>query len=97
MSLFRNIVLAAVIAGLLSGLMLTVMQSFATVPLIVQAETFEGAGAEAGHSHDAAAPADHHDDAEAWMPADGAERFLYTAAANMLAGIGFALLLVTAA
>jgi cobalt transporter subunit CbtA len=103
MPLFRNIVLAAVIAGLLSGLMLTVMQSFATVPLIVQAETFEDAGAEAGHSHDqahshdAAAPTDHQHDAEAWMPADGAERFLYTAAANMLAGIGFALLLVTAA
>lgn len=103
MSLFRNIVLAAVIAGLLSGLVLTLMQSVATVPLIIQAEGFEGAPAEAGHSHDlahshdGAAPVDHHHDAEAWMPADGAERFLYTAAANMLAGIGFALLLVTAA
>ncbi len=103
MSLFRNIVLAAVIAGLLSGLVLTAMQSFATIPLITHAESFEGAGGEAGHSHDhghshdATTPADHHHDAEAWMPADGAERFLYTAAANMLAGIGFALLLVTVA
>ena len=103
MSLFRNIVLAAMIAGFLSGLLLTVMQSFATIPLIIHAETFEGGEAEADHGHDAthshdeAAAADHHHDSEAWMPADGLERFFYTAAANMLAGIGFALVLLTAA
>lgn len=102
MSLFRNIVLAAMIAGLVSGLLLTAMQSFATIPLIVHAETFEGGEAEADHSHDAAhshdgAAADHHHDPEAWMPADGFERFFYTAAANILAGIGFALVLLTAA
>lgn len=103
MSLFRNIVLAAVTAGFLSGLLLTAMQSFATIPLIIHAETFEGGEAEAGHSHDAThshdetAAADHHHDPEAWMPADGLERFLYTAAANALAGIGFALVLLTAA
>ncbi len=103
MSLFRNIVLAAVIAGLVSGLLLTVMQSLATIPLIIHAETFEGGAAEghdhgpqAGHAHDAAA-ADHHHDPEAWAPAEGFERFFYTAGANMLAGIGFALVLLTAA
>jgi len=100
MSLFRNIVFTAVIAGLLSGLLLTVMQSFSTVPLILQAETYENAGAEAGHSHShdavpaAGAPAGHSHDEEAWMPADGFERFIYTAGADMLAGIGFALVLI---
>ena len=44
MSLFRNIVFTAVVAGLLSGLLLTAMQSFSTVPLIMEAETFESAG-----------------------------------------------------
>ncbi|UIK05338.1 CbtA family protein [Neorhizobium galegae] len=100
MSLFRNIVFTAVIAGLLSGLLLTVMQSFSTVPLILQAEVFENAAPEAGHSHDAApaAPgaAAHHHEEEAWAPADGFERFIYTLAADMLSAIGFALVLVAA-
>ena len=103
MSLFRNIVFTAVIAGLLSGLLLTVMQSFSTVPLILQAEVFENAAPEAGHSHDAApaagaaaSAAEHHHGEEAWAPADGFERFIYTAAADMLSAIGFALVLVAA-
>lgn len=109
MSLFRNIVLAAVVAGLLSGLLMTVMQSFSTVPLILQAETFENAGGEEAahsHSHDAApvagaaqpaTAADHHHDAEAWAPADGFERFIYTASADVLAAIGFALVVIALA
>ena len=109
MSLFRNIVLAAVIAGLLSGLLMTVMQSFSTVPLILAAETFEGGGEEAGHSHShdttqapgagtaAPAVADHHHDEEAWAPADGAERIIYTASANILSAIGFALVAIALA
>ncbi|HEX5935030.1 MAG TPA: CbtA family protein [Pseudorhizobium sp.] len=104
MSLFRNIVLTAVIAGLLSGLLMTVMQHFSTVPLILQAETYEGAAPEAQHSHshgddaaEAAGSGGHHHDEEAWMPADGAERFVYTAAANVLSAIGFGLVLVAIA
>jgi cobalt transporter subunit CbtA len=106
MSLFRNIVLTAVVAGLLSGLLMTVMQSFSTVPLILAAETYENAGGEeAGHSHDAApaagtaapAVADHHHDEEAWAPADGVERFVYTAAADILSAIGFALVAIALA
>ncbi|MBW6424436.1 CbtA family protein [Rhizobium sp. XQZ8] len=106
MSLFRNIVFTAVIAGLLSGLLMTVMQHFSTVPLILQAETYEKAEPAAAHSHSheatpaggAAAPAaDHHHDAEAWSPADGAERFIYTAAADILSAIGFGLVLVAIA
>lgn len=112
MLLFRNIVFTAVIAGLLSGLLMTVMQSFSTVPLILQAETYENAGGEeAGHSHphDAApvagtaaptaalAAADHHHDDEAWAPADGFERLFYTSGANILSAIGFGLLLIAVA
>ncbi len=105
MSLFRNIVFTAVIAGLLSGLLMTVMQQFSTVPLILQAETYEHAAPAAGHSHEHAAAADatapaaaeHHHDDEAWTPADGIERFAYTVAANVLSAIGFALVLVAVA
>lgn len=101
MSVFRNVVFVAAIAGLLSGLFLTAVQSVTTVPLILHAESFEKSE-EGGHSHAPAtadaAPAHQHEAAgESWQPADGAERFLYTAGANILAGIGFALLLLSLA
>ena len=117
MTIFRNAVLVAAIAGLVAGLIMTALQTYTTVPLILQAETFENAG-EPAHDHaaapatgaTAAAPADnamstpapaeavapHQHDAEAWGPADGFERFAYTALANIVTGIGFALVLVAA-
>ncbi len=104
MSIFRNAVLVAAIAGLLASIVMTALQAYATVPLILQAETFENAGAPA-HDHaapataDAAAPAavePHHHDEDAWAPADGFERFAFNALANIVTGIGFALVLVAA-
>lgn len=91
MPLFRTIVFAAALAGLLGGLLLTVLQQFGTVPLIVQAEQFEQAepavpAAPGGHAH-------HHDEA-AWVPQDGLERNGYTLVANIVTGVAFALLLV---
>ena len=102
MTVFRNVVFVAAIAGLLAGMAMAAMQSFATVPLILQAETFENAAeptadqAAAGHDHgDAAAAVEAHDHSEeVWAPADGFERFAYTVAANVVTGIGFALVLV---
>lgn len=113
MSTFRAIVFASVIAGFIVGLLVTVVQQFGTVPLILKAEVFEKA-AEA-HQHDALATAqptaaghdhadhdhaghdhgagDHDHGTGAWEPRDGFERNAYTAAANILTAIGFALLL----
>ena len=103
MSLFRNVVFAAALSGLLAGLVLAALQSFATVPLILQAETFESAGLPA-HDHDGAtvAPHDHataepHEHGEgAWAPADGLERLAWSVAFNVVSGIGFALILMAA-
>lgn len=104
MSTFRNTVFAAVVAGLFAGLLMAVMQNFTTVPLILQAETFENAGAEAApaegaaaeapatHDHAASTSAHEHDE-EGWAPADGFERTFYTFTANVVTAIGFALLL----
>lgn len=108
MSLFRTIVLAAGLVGLVAGLLLTGLQSVTTVPLILEAEIYENAaaadGAGAAESdalgHDqatAAADASGTVEAEAWAPEDGLERLFYTGAANVLTGIGFALLLMAAA
>ena len=101
MDYFRNIVIVAAIVGAIAGLGMTVVQQFATVPLILQAEVFEAqssaAPAEAPavvHEHAAGATA--HDHGEGWAPSDGIERTGFTLAANVITGIGFALLLVAA-
>ncbi|UVC18740.1 CbtA family protein [Mesorhizobium onobrychidis] len=113
MTLFRNVVFIAAIAGLVAGVVLACMQAFATVPLILKAEVYEQAGG--GHTHDhTAAPAANATDAnamssaepaeaaapaaedEGWAPADGFERFAFNVVANVVTGIGFALILVAA-
>lgn len=96
MSIFRNVVFAAALAGLVAGLVLAALQVFTTDPLILQAEVFENAAPAESHAHDAAAAPAHEHEAEAWEPADGFERFAYNVAANAVSGVGFALLLLAA-
>lgn len=108
MATFRSIVFASVISGFVVGIMVTVLQQFGTVPLILKAEVFEKAAEshqtsdphQASESHQAAPAAaaghdhaGHEHAAEAWEPKDGFERNAYTAAANVLTAVGFALLL----
>jgi cobalt transporter subunit CbtA len=108
MNAFRAIVFAAVLAGLAAGAAVTVIQQFGTVPLILKAEVYEKAAehheAEAiapsasmpgGHSHDEAAAAPHEHAAEAWEPREGLQRNAFTAGANVLTAIGFALVLAS--
>ena len=61
---FAIIFFLAFAVGMIVGLAMTVMQARFTVPLIVAAETFEGAApAETtAHTHDAATPAHSHDE-----------------------------------
>jgi cobalt transporter subunit CbtA len=82
---FRRLVFAALCAGLLSGLFATVAHQIGTVPLILQAETYEKP------SEHASAAA--HEHPGAWQPENGAERTAYTLLADILTGVGFALLL----
>jgi cobalt transporter subunit CbtA len=98
MSVLRNIFFLAFAVGMIAGLAMTVMQARFTVPLIVAAETVEGAApAETtAHTHDAATPAHSHDE-KAWTPTDGFQRMAFTFAANVVTAVGFALLLIAAA
>lgn len=102
MTIFRNILFAALLTALCVGVFNSVADYFGTGPLILQAEVYEQAGAPAGegHSHaggEAAAPAaaasghDHSDDA--WEPADGFQRTAFTLLANVLTAFGYALVL----
>jgi cobalt transporter subunit CbtA len=98
MDYFRNIVVLAAIVGVIAGIGMTVAQELTTVPLILKAETFEQAEeAKAPPAHDhasEAAAAAEHEHGEGWAPQDGFERTAFTLAANVITGIGFALLLI---
>jgi len=78
-AMFRTIIFAAVISGLIGGVVLTGIQAVKVLPLISQAETYEQKAEADGH--------------EAWAPEDGLERASFTLLANVLVGVGFALIL----
>jgi cobalt transporter subunit CbtA len=98
MDYFRNIVLLAAIVGVIAGIGMTVAQQVTTVPLILKAEVFEQAEeakAPPAHTHEPEAAAAHgHEHGGGWAPQDGFERTAFTLAANVLTGVGFALLLI---
>jgi cobalt transporter subunit CbtA len=98
MDYFRNIVVLAAIVGVIAGIGMTVAQQVTTVPLILQAEVFEqgeAAKAPSADTHDSEAATSHeHEHGGGWTPQDGFERTAFTLAANVLTGIGFALLLI---
>jgi cobalt transporter subunit CbtA len=89
MGVFRRLLLAALCAGLVSGVVAAVAHQLGTVPLILQAETYEKPaphGGQPGQAHDRGPAAE-------WEPENGFERAAYTLVADLLTGIGFALLL----
>lgn len=103
MSLFRTILLVALVAGIATGVVTAAVHLFTTVPLILKAETFEGGeAAPAEHIHaaqsaDASMPAAHdHGDSDEWSPSDGFERNAFTVVATVLTAFGFGLLLLAA-
>ncbi|MEX2276993.1 MAG: CbtA family protein [Cucumibacter sp.] len=85
--MFARILFAAVVAGLAAGLVMSAIQQWRVAPLILEAEIYENAAAAHGvNEHLATEP-------EAWAPADGLERIFYTVLADLLAAIGFALVI----
>lgn len=91
---FRNIIFSACLVGLVAGLVLTAAQFLGVSPIIFAAEGYEITETSPvsvdGHEHDA--EDGHH--GESWSPADGFERTAFTLMANVLAGIGFASVLL---
>jgi cobalt transporter subunit CbtA len=81
--MIRRVVLAAVLAGIAAGLVMSALQHWRVTPLILQAESFEAA-----HEH---GEEDH-----AWAPVGGLERTGFTVLFNMLTGVGFALVAAAA-
>jgi cobalt transporter subunit CbtA len=78
--LFRPLLLAAVLAGLVVGTVVSLVQAAWVTPLIRAAEVYE---VHEGHDHGE----------EAWEPAPGIERATYTWTANVVLATGQSLLL----
>jgi cobalt transporter subunit CbtA len=108
--MIMRVLAVGLVAGILAGLFVAALQHFATMPLIVAAEVFEGAHGAAGHAHGAAdavagsgAAAGHtHATAAAGLPeasaivaADNAiSRTVATFTSSIGLCVGFALLLL---
>jgi len=90
---FKRILTVAAITSLFSGILLTLVQQVQVIPKILEAEKYEQAARAApgapptGHAHESAG------EEAGWQPAEGLERNLYTALANIVVSLGFALLL----
>lgn len=85
--MMRRVFMAALAAGLIVGVLVTIVQAFTTTPLILAAETYEFAGEAHGHDHGA----DGHVHEGAGADVD---RLVSTLLANLVTSVGFALLLV---
>lgn len=102
---FRNLFFAALCAAFVAGIVMSAVQYYRVVPLILAAETYEGQEPVAAHEHAEGTPAHTHEgtapdaadghahDEDAWAPADGFERTAYTVLSNLLAAAGLALVL----
>jgi cobalt transporter subunit CbtA len=103
-AMLRKILATALIAGFLAGIAISVVQEFTTTPIILHAEEFEGGEKGGAHKHSQARAFPRiilaHGEApkaveeEVWGPSRGLERTAYTTLANVLTGVGFALILV---
>jgi cobalt transporter subunit CbtA len=86
--MFQRVFLTALVAGLIAAVAVFAAQRIKIFPLIERAEIYE-AQAEKAHVHEhGGAP-----EATEWEPAPGFERAAYTLLADIVAGVGFALLL----
>jgi cobalt transporter subunit CbtA len=84
--MFRRMFFAAILAGIAAGIVMSVVQQLRVTPYIVAAEVVEQ------QSHDHAVS----NFLEVWSPDEGIERVAYTALANLIVSIAFALTLVGA-
>ncbi|MCF6211105.1 MAG: CbtA family protein [Gammaproteobacteria bacterium] len=88
--MLRTLLLAALMAGTISGILLTAIQQLQVTPLIVEAETYEpGAGHAQTHDHATSA-------AETSGNDENDQRLLLSLLSNVFAGIGFSLLVASA-
>ena len=82
--MLHRVLKIALIAGVIAGLCVSILQMAQVVPLILEAEKYEREAENQSLAH------------EEWAPQDGWERTGYTVMTNILIGVGFGLLLCSA-
>jgi predicted cobalt transporter CbtA len=92
-STFRSIIFSSVVTGLIVGAVVTVLQNFGTLPLILASEVYEAAAERAAPAMTSGVErqddSGQHQHATAWESQTGWERNTYTLLANVLIAIGF--------
>lgn len=102
---FDRLLWAAMVVGVIAGLLYTSVQHVQVIPLIQIAESYENKPASSpvspapnvshhDHGVEHQAGHEHSHDAGAWAPAEGFERTTFTLLTNTLTAIGFAMILV---
>lgn len=86
--MLRTMLIVALMAGTISGVLLTAIQQFQVTPLILEAETYESPDTAEAHVH----PQDTHSS----VSDENKRRLLFSVLANILTGIGFALIVASA-
>ncbi len=84
--LFRKMIAVAFFSAIIAGLLLGVMQSLSTSPIIYSAEVYEVADTHV---------LTHEDNQPSWAPTEGGERIAYTYLADVLIAFGHSLLLTS--
>ena len=93
--MLRRMFLAAILAGIAAGLVMSAVQHVRVTPYILAAEVYEQQPQEHSANLSATAPETEpgQHESEAWSPADGLERTAYTVLANLILSVAFALVL----
>jgi cobalt transporter subunit CbtA len=104
--MIQRVLKAGLLAGLVVGLAIAVLQQFTTSQLILQGEVYEKAAHDHHaavsivlvHDHGTSATATEPEEAEdeGWQPANGWQRVTATSVATIATSIGYALILIAA-
>lgn len=102
--MLRKLLIPGIISGVIAGAVLSLVQLFYVIPLILDAETYEVQSSQHSHAPTSNNESHQHSDetstssveiAPEWAPEDGNERSLFTLMTNILLGLGFSLLVIS--
>ncbi len=91
--MLSRVLWVGLLAGIVAGLLIAILQQVTTTPLILLAETYEEKSA-AAPAAPAAKAHDHDVHEHGWSPGAGLSRFFFTAATTIATAIGISFLLI---
>lgn len=94
--MLTRVLWVGLLAGIVAGLLIAIVQQVTTTPLILLAETYEAKSASASATPAAEAAKVHDHDAHdhGWSPGEGLPRFFFTAVTTVVTAIGISFLLI---